>query len=40
MQSRHNKHSASKEMIKNYHVYLLHSSKYVDEAVVYGEMKC
>lgn len=39
-QSMHSKQSASKEMIKNYHVYLLHSSKYVDETVVYGETKC
>lgn len=34
------KHSASKEMTKNYPVYSLHSSKYVDETVVYGETKC
>lgn len=39
-QSTHSKHSTSKEMIKNYHVYLLHSSKYLDETVVYGGMKC
>lgn len=31
-QSTHSKHSASKEIIKNYHVYLSHSSKYVDES--------
>lgn len=39
-QSTHSKHSASKKMIKNYHVYLPHSSKYVDETAVYGETKC
>lgn len=39
-QSTHSKHTASKEMIKNYQVYLSHSSKYVDETVVYGETKC
>lgn len=39
-QSMHSKHSASKEIIKNYHVYLSHSSKYVDETVVYSKMKC
>lgn len=37
-QCTHSKHSAPKEMIKNDHVYLLHSSKYVDETVVYGEL--